>query len=196
MSNLTSHVLVLNRGWSPVHVVTVKTALVMLAKQIARVVDVNDYQTYTWDDWAQIRPEDGDRVLKSVNCEFRVPEVITLTGYDRLPQRKVTFSRRNVYKRDGFQCQYCGKSPGSEELTLDHVLPRAQGGTSTWTNCVLSCIDCNSRKADRTPEQAKMKLRKQPVTPNWKPLYANHRIRLDSWKKFVSEAYWLLPLEE
>lgn len=195
MSNLSSHVLVLNRGWSPVHVVTVKTALVMLAKGVAKVVDVEDYQTYTWDDWAQIRPEDGDRVLKSVNCEFRVPEVITLTGYDRLPQRKVTFSRRNVYKRD-VVCQYCGKQPGTEELTIDHVVPRAQGGVSSWTNCVLACIECNARRADRRPDQCGMRLSRSPVTPKWKPLYANHRVRLVSWSKFISEAYWNIPLQE
>ena len=89
-----------------------------------------------------------------MNFRLRVPEVITLTGYDRLPTRAVTFSRRNIFKRDRFQCQYCGVNPGGEELTIDHVVPRAQGGVSSWTNCVLACIDCNKRKADRTPQQA------------------------------------------
>lgn len=83
----------------------------------------------------------------------RVPEVIVLTSYDRLPSNAVTFSRRNIFKRDRFTCQYCGKQPGSEELTIDHVLPRAQGGTSTWENCVLACIECNAKKADRTPDR-------------------------------------------
>ena len=66
-----------------------------------------------------------------------MPEVVTLTEFDRLPSAAVTFSRRNVFKRDRFTCQYCGKQPGGDELTIDHVVPRAQGGESSWTNCVV-----------------------------------------------------------
>ena len=127
---------------------------------------------------------------------LRVPEVITLTGYDRLPTTAVTFSRRNIFKRDRFTCQYCGTQPGSEVLTLDHVVPRAQGGESRWDNCVLACVTCNKRKADRTPKQARMRLNKRPVQPTWRPLYAAHNIRIESWSKFVSEAYWNVELEK
>jgi 5-methylcytosine-specific restriction endonuclease McrA len=134
--------------------------------------------------------------MSSVNLRLRVPEVIALTGYDRMPRRAVTFSRRNIFKRDRFQCQYCGVSPGCEELTIDHVTPRAQGGVSSWTNCVLACIDCNKRKADRTPKQAGMALASAPRRPAWKPAYADHRVRLASWSKFISEAYWNVELEK
>ena len=127
---------------------------------------------------------------------LRVPEVVTLTDYDRLPAAAVSFSRRNIFKRDHYTCQYCGVQPGGEELTIDHVVPRAQGGTSTWTNCVLACVACNKRKADRTPDQAGMRLRKQPIRPNWKPLYASPSVRIASWSNFVSEAYWNVTLEE
>ena len=89
-----------------------------------------------------------------MRLRLRVPEVIVLAEYDRLPTAAVTFSRRNIFKRDHWTCQYCGAQPGSEELTIDHVLPRSQGGISTWENCVLACVACNKRKADRTPEQA------------------------------------------
>ncbi len=93
-------------------------------------------------------------------ARLRVPEVVALQHFDRLPLAAVAFSRRNVAKRDHFTCQYCGSQPGVEDLTIDHVLPRAQGGTSSWTNCVAACAPCNARKADRTPEQAGMRLRK------------------------------------
>ena len=89
-----------------------------------------------------------------------------------------------------------GAQPGTEELTLDHVVPRAQGGISTWENCVLACVSCNKRKADRTPDQARMPLRKPPVRPAWRPLYASRDMRIDSWTRFVSEAYWNVELEE
>jgi 5-methylcytosine-specific restriction endonuclease McrA len=188
--------LVLNRNWQPVNVATVARALVLLWNESARVADPADYQAYTWEDWSRLRPRDGERFVQAVRFRLRVPEVVTLTGYDRLPTTAVTFSRRNIFKRDRFTCQYCGRQPGSEELTLDHVVPRAQGGESRWDNCVLACVGCNKRKADRTPQQARMRLRKHPVQPTWKPLYAAHDVRIESWSKFVSEAYWNVALEK
>ena len=86
--------------------------------------------------------------------------------------------------------------PGGEELTIDHVIPRSQGGTSTWENCVLACIGCNKHKADRTPHQAGMRLRKVPVRPTWKPIYGARQRRIESWSKFISETYWNVRLEE
>jgi 5-methylcytosine-specific restriction endonuclease McrA len=188
--------LVLNRNWQPVGVATVAKALTKVWNESARIVDPADYQQYTWQDWSQLRPEDGDLFIQTCRFQLRVPEVVTLTKYDRLPTNSVTFSRRNVFKRDKFSCQYCGDQPGSEELTIDHVTPRAQGGTSTWVNCVLACIGCNSRKADRTPEQARMPLRSQPVRPTWRPLYAARGVRIESWSRFVSESYWNMELSE
>jgi 5-methylcytosine-specific restriction endonuclease McrA len=187
--------LVLNRNWQPVNVATVERALTMLWNESARVVDPADYRLYDWADWSQLHPTEGELFIQAVRLRLRVPEVITLTGYDRLPTAAVTFSRRNVFKRDHYTCQYCAVQPGTEELSIDHVLPRSQGGTSTWENCVLACVACNKRKADRTPVQAGMKLRRQPVRPTWKPLYAAHRVRIASWAKFISEAYWNLELE-
>jgi len=87
--------------------------------------------------------------------------------------------------------------PRSEELTIDHVVPRARGGQSQWTNCVLACLACNTHKADRTPERAGMRLKRKPVRPTWSPLYtAAHDVRIESWPKFVSEAYWNVELEK
>lgn len=188
--------LVLNRNWQPVNVATVARSLVMLWNESARVVDPQDYQTYSWSDWAKLSPLDGEPFIRAIRMRLRVPEVVTLTGYDRLPEAAVAFSRRNIFKRDHYTCQYCGVQPGTDELSIDHVLPRSQGGTSTWDNCVLACVACNKRKADRMPAQAGMKLRKPPVRPTWKPLYAAHSVRIASWSKFVSEAYWSVELRE
>ena len=227
--------LVLNRNWQPVGVATVAKALTKVWNDTARIVDPADYQQYTWDDWSLLRPADDDLFIQTRRFHLRVPEVVTLTKYDRLPTNAVTFSRRNVFKRDRFTCQYCGRQgrfvwnaansangsepdaaagtnrrsqPGSEELTIDHVIPRAQGGTSTWTNCVLACIECNAKKADRTPEQARMPLRSQPERPIWRPLYAARGVRIDrlkggykaafsrSWSRFVSESYWNVEMQE
>ena len=188
--------LVLNRNWQPVNVATVARALVLVWNESARVVDPNDYQTYTWADWSQLRPRSGDPFIQAVRLRLRAPEVIVLDSYDRLPSAAVSFSRRNLFKRDHWTCQYCGLQPGGDELTIDHVVPRSQGGTSTWENCVLACVTCNKRKADRTPQQAGLKLRHAPVRPWWKPMYARHTVRIESWSKFVSEAYWNVKLED
>jgi 5-methylcytosine-specific restriction endonuclease McrA len=188
--------LVLNRNWQPVNVATVARALVLLWNESARVVDPDDYQTYTWADWSQLRVRDGDPSIQAIRLRLRAPEVIVLANYDRLPSAAVSFSRRNLFKRDHWTCQYCGVQPGADELTIDHVVPRSQGGTSTWENCVLACVTCNKRKADRTPREAGLKLRHAPVRPLWKPMYARHSVRIESWSKFVSEAYWNVSLEK
>ncbi len=188
--------LMLNRNWQPVGVATVARALVKVWNDTARIVDPIDYCQYTWDDWSRLRPSGDEPFIQALQFRLRVPEVIALTKYDRVPANAVTFSRRNVFKRDRFTCQYCGGQPGSDELTIDHVLPRSQGGVSTWDNCVLACLNCNARKADRTPDQAHMPLRRRPVRPAWRPMYAAHGARIDSWSKFVSEAYWTVQLEE
>ena len=188
--------LVLNRNWQPVGVATVARSLTKVWNDTARIVDPADYQQYTWADWAEMVAQEDEPFIQTQRLRLRVPEVVTLTRYDKLPVNAVTFSRRNVFKRDRFTCQYCGVQPGSEELTIDHVVPRAQGGTSTWTNCVLACIECNARKADRTPQQARMPLRSQPERPIWRPLYAARGVRIESWSRFVSESYWNVELEE
>ena len=195
-SNLQRPTLVLNRNWQPVNVATVARALVMLWNETARVVDPSDYQQYNWAEWSKLTPGHDEPFIRAVTFRFRVPEVMTLTGYDRVPSSVVTFSRRNIFKRDRYTCQYCGVQPGSDELTLDHVVPRSHGGQSTWENCGLACVNCNKRKADQTPEQARMRLRVPPERPRWRPIYADHEVRIESWAKFISEAYWLVELEK
>ena len=188
--------LVLNRNWQPVHVATVARSLTMLWNESAQVVDPDDFRLYNWADWARLAPREGEPFIRTVTFRLRVPEVLTLMRHDRPRHNAVTFCRRNVFKRDHLTCQYCGARPGSEELTIDHIIPRAQGGQTNWENCVLACVPCNARKANRTPEQAGMKLRRHPVRPSWKPLYDSANIRIASWSRFLSEAYWNVSLEE
>jgi 5-methylcytosine-specific restriction endonuclease McrA len=188
--------LVLNRNWMPVNIATVARSLTMLWNESALVVDPDDFRTYTWHDWAALAPKEGEPFLRAVTFRMRVPEVLALTRHDRPRSNSVTFCRRNVFKRDHSTCQYCGRQPGSSELTIDHVLPRSAGGRTTWENCVLACVSCNARKANRTPDQAGMKLRRHPFRPTWKPLYDATTVRLTSWSRFLSEAYWSVTLDD
>jgi 5-methylcytosine-specific restriction endonuclease McrA len=178
--------LVLNRYWQPIHITTVVRALVLLWNDSARVVEPEEFQLYDWDEWAALEAAGGEPCIRSARLRLRVPEVVSLAHYDRLPSTAVTFSRRNVAKRDHSTCQYCGAQPGSEAITIDRVVPRSQGGTSSWTNCVAACEDCNAHKADRTPEQAGMRLRRRPTRPAWKPLYSAVGVRNPRWDRFLA----------
>jgi 5-methylcytosine-specific restriction endonuclease McrA len=182
---LAQPTLVLNRQWQPVHVASVARAVILLCNDAARVVDPDDYRLMSWDDWIELVPDECEPCIRSARLRLKVPEVICLASFDRLPNTAVTFSRRNVAKRDHYICQYCGAQPGADEITIDHVLPRSQGGASSWTNCAAACIGCNAKKGDRTPEQAGMRLRRRPVRPEWKPFYAAGVAPVESWSRFL-----------
>lgn len=187
--------LVLNRNWTPVGTVPLRRAFVMIFAEKARIIDHESYQPLTWEDWSKLRPSMTDEKIRSANVAFKIPEIILLNDYDRIPHPQIHFSRRNLFKRDNMQCQYCGCKPGSSELTVDHVSPVSHGGKSTWENCVLACVDCNSRKANRTPEQAGMKLRKQPKKPHFSLRFNTYK-RVKSWEAFLGEAYWNVSIED
>jgi 5-methylcytosine-specific restriction endonuclease McrA len=175
-----------NRNWQAIHVTSVVRALVMVWNETARVVDPDEFRLYGWADWSRRVPQEQAPSISTARLRVPAPEVICLARYDRLPSSAVAFSRRNVAKRDHYVCQYCGDQPGAELITVDHILPRAQGGTSSWSNCVAACLRCFAQKADRTPEQAGMRLRRRPARPAWKPLYAARGGGIPSWSRFLA----------
>lgn len=195
---LNSSVLVLNRSYLPIHVTSVRRAFSLLYQGIARAVDAQ-YQTFDFDEWRQLAVARDAEAIGTAAGRIRVPRVIVLVVFDRLPKRHVRFSRINLMARDNFQCQYCGVKPSRGELNLDHVVPRALGGRSTWENVVTSCVDCNRRKGGSTPRQARMKLRSRPERPRWTPLMnlMLSSLRYEEWKPFlnvVDASYWNVEL--
>jgi 5-methylcytosine-specific restriction endonuclease McrA len=135
--------------------------------------------------------------VRTVSLEIRVPRVIRLLFYNRVPKNQVKLNRRNIYARDGSRCQYCGKRFSSSELSLDHVVPRAQGGKASWTNIVCACTECNKKKGGRTPRQAGMKLTRKPTRPSRSPVLALKLMsgKYEAWKDFVDDAYWSVTLK-
>jgi 5-methylcytosine-specific restriction endonuclease McrA len=182
---LHSKTLVLNRSFLPIHITTVRRACVMLYQGIARAVD-EQYQTFDFGSWC----DNGTarQALGLVGRAMPVPRVILLVTFDRVPRRHVRFTRHNVYARDHDTCQYCGRRFPRSELNLDHVVPRSQGGLSTWENVVCSCHPCNRRKGGHTPEQSGIRLLRRPSRPAWTPFLgeAFGNGRYGEWRPFLS----------
>jgi 5-methylcytosine-specific restriction endonuclease McrA len=205
-SVLDARVLVLNKLYSAVRVVDARRAFTLLCKGAAEVVNVEagSYVSYSLTSWAEVAEfqrafehEEHDWVT-TPSIVMAVPKIIRLLGYERLPREPVKLNRRNIYARDQNRCQYCGKHFSTKELTLDHVVPRVQGGENSWTNLVCACVKCNARKGGRTPNQARMKLIREPVKPRRNPAIT---LRLgspkyQSWKAFLDEAYWTVELQD
>jgi len=189
--------LVLNRHWVPIHLTTVKHALGLLYQQVAWAVDPRDGSLHRFQTWADLRMPAGHPCVHSPSLTLPAPEIVVLERYDKIPRRTVPFNRRNLFQRDRSRCQYCGARRETRELTIDHVLPRVQGGISSWKNCVLACVACNRRKAHRTPVQAHMHLRRDPHRPRWTPRSLFHGMpRRESWERVIGDAYWDVDLEE
>ncbi|MBI1874483.1 MAG: HNH endonuclease [Acidobacteria bacterium] len=172
--------LLLNASYEPLKVVHWKKAITLLCQGKVEVISVYD------------------REIRSVTITFKLPSVIRLLRYIKIRRRfdYVPFSRANIYARDEFMCQYCGDGYASNELTFDHVIPVAQGGSKDWENIVTCCIPCNRRKGGRTPDQANMSLIRKPRRPQSAPalrITVGLRHTPESWRDYL---YWNVELDD
>ena len=201
-SFLNQHVLVLNRLWQAVNICTARRALTLLFEGHAQVVlgdQDGAFQTFSFSQWRDFSAQEPDvETIATVSFRIRVPRVILLVMFDRLPKKEVKFTRHNIFERDRNTCQYCGQVFERKDLNLDHVIPRDRGGPTTWENIVCSCIRCNTQKANSTPQEAGMHLVRKPKRPKWRP-FVQVNLGLphhDSWKHFLDLAYWNVELGE
>ena len=144
---MNNRALVLNLDYTPISVCTVQREFLLMFLDKAELVKRNHKQE-----------------LHTVDSTYPMPSVIKLKRYVNVPYKGVILSRENVFRRDGYQCQYCGTS---KDLTLDHVVPKAKGGSTTWNNLVTACKVCNSKKGDYSPEEAGFKLSVRPFRPSY-----------------------------
>jgi 5-methylcytosine-specific restriction endonuclease McrA len=196
---LNTKVLVLNRSFLPIHITSVRRAFSLLYQGIAHAVS-EQYQTFDFDSWSALSVSVHDDSVGMIDRVIRVPRVILLVAYDRVPRRQVRFSRFNIYARDRNTCQYCARQFSRSDLNIDHVSPRSRGGLSTWDNVVCSCLACNRKKGGQTPDEARMKLLKTPRRPEWTPFmletFSMRRYR--EWLPYLSTvdvSYWNTELE-
>ncbi|MFK7769784.1 MAG: HNH endonuclease [Mariniblastus sp.] len=200
-SALQGSVLVLNRFYMAVHVISVRRALVLLYRELAEVIHVEDglYQSFNFENWlessefeaAEIEDEglpfDPTEWVRSVNFSIRAPLIIRLNYYDKVPKLTLRFNRKNLFARDRNLCQYCGQSRPPSQLSFDHVMPSSRGGKTSWENVVCCCLACNGKKGDLLPEEAGMSLIQKPVRPRQNPLLS---IKLNNpkykvWRTFL-----------
>ena len=175
---MEAQTLVLDQGYMPLKVVPWQRAIQLLFLNKCEIV------------------EEYDGFVRSTKLVMKIPAVVRLLKGFRRHKKPVKFSRVNIYGRDDYTCQYCAKKCSMDELTYDHVTPRAQGGKTEWTNIVSACERCNAKKANRTPEQAKMKLLKKPVQPISAPSVVVEVSRQnvpDAWRDYL---YWTGALDQ
>jgi len=185
--------LVLNRLWQAVNVVGVERAFSLLALEHAQVIYAEDgsFRVFDGAGWfafsKDLETAPGSRVIRTVSQQVVVPTVLLLRGYDRMLMQEMKFNRQNLLERDDFRCQYCGKNFPVKELNMDHVVPRDRGGRTSWENVVISCIKCNSKKSNRSPKEAGMRLLKEPKRPPRRPFMSSlyGKPMEETWTHFI-----------
>ena len=144
----TRDVLILNQNFEPLAVTRTRRAMVLLYLHKAELLESYEHV-----------------MLRSVNLALPMPSVLRLNHYVRVVRREIPLTKRNIFRRDNHRCQYCGRT--TSDLTADHVMPRALGGTETWENLVCACTECNSRKGDKLVHQCGLKLLRRPKKPHY-----------------------------
>ncbi len=172
MQTQETRTLLLDAGYTPIKTISWQRAVTLITLGKCEIV------------------EQYDGFVRSSSLVIKIPAVVRLLRVFKRFRKSVKFSRTNIFARDGFKCQYCGDKFTMSELTFDHVTPRSQGGRTNWQNVVSCCGDCNGDKANRTPEQAGMRLLSKPIEPTWVPAV---EIRIssystpDEWRSYL---YW------
>ena len=163
---MTAHVLVLNQDFSALTVCSVQRAVVLIHLHKADLVEALP-----------------GHFMRSPSVSFPWPSIVRLRFYVRVPYRRIMLSRKNILRRDNFQCQYCGHR---ESLTVDHVVPKSRGGADAWKNLVAACTSCNNKKGNRTPDEARMPLRRKPFRPSHIMFIRDYVGTVeDTWKPYL-----------
>lgn len=183
-------VLVLNRNWQAINVRTPAEAFCQMVSDTATALDVRDDQSMVptkWDDWRQLPVRETDFSIGTARGAVRVPTVVVLARFAKVPMKRPKFNARSLWERDGGRCQYTGRALRPGEGNIDHVVPRSRGGETSWENCVLAAREVNARKGNRTPEEAGLSLISVPAAPRELPatLLLRNTHGIPEWEPFL-----------
>jgi 5-methylcytosine-specific restriction endonuclease McrA len=160
--------LLLNANYEPLCFIDQVRAIRLLYKDKIEIIDYGQGPSL-WDD-----------LIRTPRKNFKIPATVKLKKKIKLPQITPRFQKRALFNRDGWRCQYCLKVVSGKQVTIDHIIPKSRGGSTSWHNCVTACQDCNTHKRDMTPEQAGLKLRKVPTIPT-RMNFMSIAIRQTTW---------------
>lgn len=190
---IRERVLLLNRVWQPLTTIPMKKALKLVFRDRAKVIDPETYQLYTWDEWIEAKAlpsdahvEEGD-YIKTTSMYIMMPLIVTLSKFAGYPNRGIPFSRKRLYERDRYTCQYTGERLNSRDITIDHVIPVSKGGTTCWENCVVASFAANQKKGNRTPQEAGMPLLSVPREPTQRDLIRRTANIHPAWEPFLKD---------
>jgi 5-methylcytosine-specific restriction endonuclease McrA len=186
-------VLVLNRQWQAIGVKTPMDAFGMMATGNATGLDMlgsDELRPVRWEEWLTLPVRDQDQSIGTVHGRVRVPTVLVLARFDRVPKRRPKFCAKSIWERDGGVCQYTGKKLRPGEGNIDHVIPVSRGGESSWENCVLADRKVNSKKGNRLPEEAGLRLLRLPSVPREVPVtqLIRNAHEVTDWQLFLPAA--------
>ena len=190
-------VLVLNRNWQAINIRTPQEAFCMMATNVATALEIEfgdgaraeALRPVTWDDWITLPVRPQDNAVQTVRGQVRVPTVIVAVNYAKVPKKRPKLCAKTIRERDGNRCQYTGELLKPEEGSLDHVVPRSRGGADAWENLVWSSKDVNTRKGNRLPQEAGLKLLSIPRAPKELPVSAfiRNAHSVAEWKLFLND---------
>lgn len=198
-SVLNSPTLVLNKHWKAIRIEPVKDALTKAFTGSAKLMDEDTCNIYDWDTWYNQFSFDFDDDVNDFGYEFirasssliRIPRIIVLSTYNKIPHTRIKLTRRNLLIRDKFTCMYTGKRLTSRTATMDHVVPKSRGGKTVWSNIVICSLEANVKKGNRTLAESGFHLRTEPKEPKWHPLYSYViKERPKCWDKFINTDQW------
>jgi hypothetical protein len=183
-------VLVLNKNWQAINVNTPADALASMYTGSAIGLDVKGVDNMIplkWNEWINLPVNDNDLFVKTINGKIKIPKIIILCNYNKVPKKRPKFTMNGVWSRDNGICQYTGKKLKPNEGNIDHIIPKSRGGKSDWNNCVLSHREVNAFKADKTPEEIGLKLIKTPKNPVSMPIsyYIKNTHQIKEWDIFL-----------
>ena len=184
--NIKKPVLILNKGWIAIRVRTVQDAIKLVFRERALFVDVDDYEVYNWEKWILLPIKEQNKIIQTTRNCIRLPEIVVLIDYSKIPKYNVKLTRKNLFIRDNFTCQYTGKKVNFENADIDHVIPLSKGGKNTWNNLVVASKKINRKKGDKTNGEAGLKLLKKPKKPTYTSIMIDPRMEVpEAWEKFI-----------
>jgi 5-methylcytosine-specific restriction endonuclease McrA len=184
------NVLILNKHWIPINTTTARHSFALMYSENAKGIMIEEDKVVPleWHEWVCLKLNQSDRTIKTVRGFIKIPTVIVLNHYDKIPKQTIKFTQKSLWERDNFTCQYTGKKVTRTNGNIDHIIPRSQGGKTSWENCVIAHKEINALKADRTPEQAGLILIKKPKAPRIMPVsfYIRNKEEVKDWELFLN----------